>query len=74
MALPTEHGGWGFAQEPVLLGPAVDPSLVGSAVAAAAPAVFPGRRPPGLVAADLRRGQRLPRTAVAGWVLAACPG
>jgi len=74
VALPTEHGGWGLTLEPVLLGLAVTPSLAGAGVAAAALAVFLARRPLRLLAADLRRRQRLPRTAIAAGVLAGCLG
>jgi len=71
VALPTEHGGWGLTLEPVLLGLLVAPSLPGAGVAAAAVAVFLVRRPLRLLAEDLRRGRRLPRTALAVGVVAA---
>ncbi|MBN2113643.1 MAG: YwiC-like family protein [Acidimicrobiia bacterium] len=71
VALPTEHGGWGFTLEPVLLGLLVAPGLAGGGVAAAAVAVFLARRPLRLLAEDLRRGRRLPRTAMAAGVVAA---
>ena len=74
VALPTEHGGWGFTLEPVLLGLAVAPSLAGTGIAAAALAVFLARRPLRLVVADLRRRPRLARTAIAAGVLAGCLG
>jgi hypothetical protein len=72
VALPTEHGGWGFTLEPILLGLAVAPSLAGVGLAAAALAVFLARRPLRLLAEDLRSRRRLPRTASALRVLAVC--
>ena len=70
VALPTEHGGWGFTLEPVLLGLAVAPSRAGASLAAAACGVFLARRPLRLLVTDLRLGRRLPRTATAGGALA----
>jgi hypothetical protein len=72
VALPTEHGGWGFTLEPVLLGLAVAPSRAGAGLAAAAVAVFLARRPLRLLLADLSGRRFLPRTATAGWVLGFC--
>jgi hypothetical protein len=70
VALPTEHGGWGFTLEPVILGLAVAPSWAGAGLAALALAVFLARRPWRLLIED-RRGRRwLPRTATAARVLA----
>jgi len=71
-ARPTEHGGWGFTLEPVLLGLAVAPSRAGGGLAAAAFAVFLARRPLRLLAEDVRRRRHLPRTRAAGGVLAVC--
>jgi hypothetical protein len=72
VALPTEHGGWGFTLEPIVLGLAVAPGLAGAGLAAAALAVFLARRPFRLLAEDLRSRRRLPRTASASQVLAVC--
>ncbi len=72
VALPTEHGGWGFTLEPVLLGLAVAPSRAGAGLAAAALAVFLARRPLRLLLADLRSHRFLSRTRTAAGVLAAC--
>lgn len=72
VAVPTEHGGWGFTLEPILLGLAVAPGPAGAGLAAAALAVFLARRPLRVLTADLRARRRLPRTATALWVLAAC--
>lgn len=71
VALPTEHGGWGFTLEPVLLGVAVAPGLAGAGLAAVALAVFLARRPLRLLAEDRRSARRLPRTSAAVRVLAA---
>jgi len=45
VALPTEHGGWGFLFEPILLGMLVAPSLAGLCYAIAVVAGFLLRRP-----------------------------
>lgn len=71
MALPTEHGGWGFTLEPVLLGLAVAPNLAGAGLAAGALAVFLARRPLRLLAEDRRSRRWLARTSTAVRVLAA---
>jgi hypothetical protein len=68
--LPTEHGGWAFLGEPVLLGLLVAPSWAGAALALAALAGFLARQPLKLVAGDRRRGRRYPRTAAAERALA----
>lgn len=67
IALPTEHGGWGFTIEPVLLGLIVAPSAAGVGLAVATISVFLARRPVKLVSTDLVRKRRLPRTRVALW-------
>lgn len=71
VALPTEHGGWGFTLEPVLLGVAVAPGLAGAGLAAVALAVFLARRPLRLLAEDRHSRRWLPRTSMAVRVLAA---
>lgn len=68
--LPSEHGGWAFLAEPLLLGMLVAPSAAGALVAAAAVSAFLGRRPLRIVLSDRRKGRRYPRTAVAGVALA----
>jgi hypothetical protein len=65
IALPTEHGGWGFTLEPTLLGLLVAPTWAGFGLAAATAAVFLARRPVKLVSTDLVRKRRLPRTRIA---------
>lgn len=70
IALPTEHGGWGFTLEPIILGLLVAPSVAGGALGIAAVALFLARRPWRLLIEDRRRGRRLPRTRSAGRVVA----
>jgi hypothetical protein len=65
VALPVEHGGWGFLIEPGVLGLVIAPSFAGGALAAAALAAFLVRHPLRLVFMDRRRGARYPRTALA---------
>ena len=67
IGLPTEHGGWGFTLEPILLGLLVAPTRAGWGLAVATAAVFLARRPVKLVSTDLVRKRRLPRTRVAMW-------
>jgi hypothetical protein len=65
VVLPTEHGGWAFLAEPMLLGLLVAPSLAGALLALAALAAFLSRQPLRTVLLDRRRGKRHPRTRVA---------
>ena len=44
IALPTEHGGWGFTLEPILLGLLVAPSAAAWEISAAALGIFLARR------------------------------
>lgn len=62
LALPAEHGGWGFLAEPILLGLLVAPSWNGALVAAAALFGFLARHPLKLAFQDAVRGRRYPRT------------
>lgn len=62
VALPTEHGGWGLALEPVALGLLVAPSLAGFFLAVATLGAFLARHPFKIAAGDLRRKRRFPRT------------
>ena len=64
IALPVEHGGWGFLAEPVLLGLAIAPSLAGSCLGLATVLAFLARHPLRLWLTDRRKGLRYPRTAV----------
>lgn len=65
MALPAEHGGWGFLAEPVVLGLVLAPSSAGACLAFAALAGFLSRHPLRLWLLDRRKGVRYPRTALA---------
>jgi hypothetical protein len=62
LALPAEHGGWGFLFEPIVLGLLVAPSWSGSLVAAAALFGFLARQPLKLALQDALRGRSYPRT------------
>ena len=65
IALPVEHGGWGFTLEPVLLGLLVAASAAAWELSVAAVAVFLARRPAKLVLTDVARRRWLPRSKVA---------
>jgi len=65
IALPTEHGGWGFTLEPILLGLLVAPSAAGWEISAAALGIFLARRPVKIVSTDLVRKRWLPRSRIA---------
>ncbi|MCB0162365.1 MAG: YwiC-like family protein, partial [Caldilineaceae bacterium] len=56
IALPTEHGGWGFLLEPLLLGRLVAPSAAGLLLLVATVAAFLLRQPLKIVLVDRRRG------------------
>jgi hypothetical protein len=62
IALPTEHGGWGFILEPLLLGLAVAPSWTGLLVAMGALAGFLFRQPIRIIWADFAADRDTPRT------------
>ncbi|NIA24337.1 MAG: hypothetical protein GWP04_02075 [Gammaproteobacteria bacterium] len=65
VAMPTEHGGWGFTLEPIILGLLIAPSAAGWEIAAAALGVFLARRPVKLFSTDVIRGRWLPRSTAA---------
>ncbi len=65
VAIPAEHGGWGFLLEPILLGLLVAPSWGGVFLAIAVLAAFLVRHPLKLALADRRRGRRYARTVMA---------
>lgn len=70
VALPIEHGAWGFWLEPALLGLLLAPSPAGAALIVAALAALLLQTPLSLALTDLRRGRRYPRTALAWrWAL-----
>lgn len=62
LALPTEHGGWGFLFEPIVLGLVVAPSAAGLLIAFAAVAGFLARQPLKYAMQDALRGRSYPRT------------
>lgn len=62
VALPTEHGGWAFITEPILLGLLLAPSLGGAALSAATLGAFLLRQPLKIYIKDVRAGRRVPRT------------
>jgi len=65
IALPVEHGGWGFTLEPIALGMATSPTLAGVGIAVAALGAFMAHRPVRLVLVDRLRRRWLPRTKIA---------
>lgn len=65
VAIPPEHGSWGFLLEPLILGLAITPSLAGLFLALAVFGVFLARHPLKIVFTDWRRGKRYARTVAA---------
>lgn len=65
VALPTEHGGWGFTLEPILLALLLAPGASTLGLFLLGLFGFLARHPLKLVYQDLRRGKRYPRTALA---------
>ena len=65
VALPTEHGGWGFTLEPLLLGLLLSPGLPTLGLFLLGLLGFLARHPLKLLYQDLRRGKRYPRTDLA---------
>jgi hypothetical protein len=65
VALPVEHGGWGFLLEPVVLGLLVAPSPAGIAYGLAALGAFLARHPLKLALLDRGRRARTARTGAA---------
>lgn len=70
LALPVEHGGWGFLAEPVIVGLAMAPSAAGACLALAALAAFLVRHPLRLWLIDRRKQLRYPRTRTVAWIAA----
>ena len=62
LVLPTEHGGWGFLLEPLVLGLLVKPSAGGGLIALAALFGFLARQPLKLAMQDALRRKTYPRT------------
>lgn len=65
IALPTEHGGWGFISEPIVLGLLIAPSWAGVAISIAAFGVFLLRQPLKVWFKDQIAKRHVPRTALA---------
>ncbi len=65
VALPTEHGGWGFTLEPILLGLLLFPGPPTLGLALLGLFGFLARHPLKLIYQDLRKGKRYPRTHLA---------
>uniref|UniRef100_A0A7C2FT87 tRNA-specific 2-thiouridylase MnmA-like C-terminal domain-containing protein n=1 Tax=Thermus islandicus TaxID=540988 RepID=A0A7C2FT87_9DEIN len=65
VALPTEHGGWGFTLEPLLLGLLLAPGPPTLGLFLLGLFGFLARHPLKLLYQDLRRGKRYPRTELA---------
>ncbi len=65
VALPPEHGGWGFLIEPLLLGLFVAPSWAGVSLALGVTGASLLRQPLKIVWQDRRHGHRYARTALA---------
>ena len=65
VAVPNEHGGWGFTLEPVLLGLLIAHHPAGWGLGLLALMGFLGRHPIKLCLADLRRKKLYPRTRLA---------
>lgn len=65
VALPAEHGGWGFLLEPILLGLLAAPSLAGLWLGLAALAVFLVHQPLKIAIKDWRKGKNDARTRMA---------
>jgi hypothetical protein len=65
VALPTEHGGWSFISEPILLGLLLAPSFGGIALGIAALGTFLLRQPFKIFVKDVRNRRRIARTQTA---------
>lgn len=79
VAIPPEHGAWGFLMEPIIAGLIVAPSLPGVLLALGILGVFLLRHPSKIVYQDYRRGKRYARTSMAlqigtGYILLALVG
>lgn len=68
VALPAEHGGWGFLFEPIALGLVVAPSIAGACIAVMSVGIFLARHPLKLVWLDRKRRANRARTRLAALV------
>lgn len=71
VALPPEHGAWGFLLEPLLLGLLVAPSAAGAWLAVGVVGAFMARHPAKVALVDWQRGKRYARTRLAERIAAA---
>ncbi|HUJ15856.1 MAG TPA: YwiC-like family protein [Thermoanaerobaculia bacterium] len=62
LAIPVEHGAWGFLLEPIALGLLIAPSLAGVAIAIGTLAFFLVRQPLKLLLYDWAKKKSYPRT------------
>lgn len=62
VALPVEHGGWGFLLEPILLGLLIAPTFSGVCLGVAAAGIFLTNHPFQLALKDRVKGKRYART------------
>ena len=70
IALPLEHGAWGFLFEPLLAGLLIAPTLGGAFLSVFIVGAFLSRQPLKFVVGDYLQKKRLPRTRVAlRWTL-----
>ncbi|GIV89900.1 MAG: hypothetical protein KatS3mg055_2418 [Chloroflexus sp.] len=65
IALPVEHGGWGFLAAPIVLGLWLAPSMAGFWLSLAGFGAFLTRQPLKIAFGDYRRNKRYPRTVIA---------
>ena len=65
IALPIEHGSWGFVFEPIAAGLLLAPSLAGLFITVLVIGGFLTRQPLKFALADWQQGRRLPRTKIA---------
>ncbi|GAB4329805.1 MAG: YwiC-like family protein [Phototrophicales bacterium] len=65
IALPAQHGGWGFLLEPILLGMLLAASWAGLGVSIAALGTFLTHQPLKILVKDRRKGKRYTRTILA---------
>jgi hypothetical protein len=65
IAIPPEHGAWGFLLEPILLGLLIAPTLSGLLLSVAVAGAFLARHPLKIALVDRQRGKRFARTALA---------